>query len=112
MSNQQHPEKFFYMNLKKKVSQKGTVFYTGKFAYAVEVIGFEKKDGSGDLTLWLQPKNMDELKASNRGYAPQPAQQKPVPQARPYPTQQQSEQKAYPPAHPDSVPWPTEEDNF
>ena len=56
-------EKAFFLNLKKRISQKGAVFYTGKFAYAIDIIAFEKKDGSGDLTCWLQPKDMDQIKA-------------------------------------------------
>lgn len=66
----QPDQKFFYMNLKRKTSAKGTNFYTGKYAYAIDIVGFEKKDGSGDITLWLSPKDMDQVakQTENRGY--------------------------------------------
>lgn len=114
-------EKFFYMNLKKRVSKNGKTFYTGKYSYAIDIIAFEKKDGSGDLTCWLQPKDMDELK--NKGYGAQPQHQgqyaqpsaqqqyQPAPLAQPYPPRQQA--PSPPPApHQDQAPWPDDDLGF
>lgn len=92
MSNEQRKDnKFFLWTLKKKVSNKGTPFWTGKMAYAVEFIAFEKKDGSGDITIWGVPKDMDEIAQrgqgqpknfaprSNHPYAPKQAPAPPMP---------------------------------
>ena len=78
MSGQQD-QKFFYMNLKKQVSKNGKTFYKGKYAFAIDIIGFEKKDGSGDITLWLSPQDMDRMKQQQdrqvqRSVAPPPRQ--------------------------------------
>ena len=99
--SQQQDNKFFYMNLKKKVSKNGKVFYTNnKFAYAIELICFEKKDGSGDLTCWLQPVDMDKMKQNQQGRqeAPRPQQSRP-PQPSTSPKNQQE-----PPAWDDQDP--------
>lgn len=85
--SQQENNKFFYLTLKKKTGKSGGAFYTAKFAYAVEIIAFEKKDGSGDITLWLQPKDMDQMKQvsqarqGNHPYTPanQPTRNLPKP---------------------------------
>lgn len=88
-------EKAFFLNLKKRIAKNGSTYYTGKFAYAIDIIAIEKKDGSGDLTCWLQPKDMDQMKAltqqqgaqgttgPSRPYAPAPQSQAAVQAARP-----------------------------
>lgn len=67
MDNQKKGNKFFLWTLKKTVSAKGTTFWRGKMAYAVEFIAFEKKDGSGDITIWGVPKDMDEIAQRRQG---------------------------------------------
>ncbi len=73
--------KFFFLNLKKQISKNGKVYYTGKFAYAIDLVAFEKKDGSGDLTVWMKPKDMDQMRQNQpqgpatHPYAPRVAQQ-------------------------------------
>lgn len=106
MNNQNNKEKAFFLNLKKRASKSGSSYYTGKFAYAIDIIAFEKKDGSGDLTVWLQPKDMDQMKQNQQGQQQSGYQQqpKPVPQARPYPTQQSTQQ-----APANEAPWPDED---
>lgn len=60
---------FYWMKLKKQISKAGKAYYTGNFAYAVDVVGFEKEDGS--ITLWLAPKDMDEMKKKSQQRQPQ-----------------------------------------
>lgn len=85
MNNAERPPKFFFLNLKKNVSKHGVPFYTGKLAYAMDLIAFEKKDGSGDLTVWMQPKDMDQM--NQRKQAPPQQQRPPPPQRQPPPQQ-------------------------
>lgn len=75
-------EKFFYMTLKKRTGRGGAIFYSAKYAYAIDVVGFEKKDGSGDITLWLSPRDMDEMKNKGFGQQQQQKPQAPPPQQR------------------------------
>ena len=104
--SQQQDNKFFYMNLKKKVSKNGKVFYTNnKFAYAIELICFEKKDGSGDLTCWLQPVDMDKMKQNQQGRqeTPRPQQSRP-PSPNPYANEAPGAQIKTPPKNPQEPP--------
>lgn len=104
MNAVQPDTKFFYMTLKKNVSKGGRVYYTGKYAYAIEILGFEKADGSGDITLHLKPKDMDLMKQESqaqRGQHPYaPKNQAPQPAKKPYTEwkeKQASIQRAPPP---------------
>lgn len=74
-SNQpQRPDnKFYWMKLKKQLSKAGKTFYTGKFAYAVDVVGFEKEDGT--ITLFLAPQDMDKMKEQGFSQQQTPKQQ-------------------------------------
>lgn len=58
--NNQEDKKFYYMKTQRKVSKNGKPYHTGKFSYAVDLVGFEKEDGT--ITWWLSPKDMDEMK--------------------------------------------------
>lgn len=92
---------FYWMKLKKQISKAGKVYYTGNFAYAVDVVGFEKDDGT--ITLWLAPKDMDKMKQE------QGRKQYQQPQApRPPPVQQQRppQPQALPPPYEDGDPGP------
>lgn len=100
-NNNTNKEKAFFLNLKKRVSQNGKSYYTGKFAYAIDIIAFEKKDNSGDLTVWLQPKDMDQMKQNQDGKGNYQQQQKPIPQGRPYVAPSQAPQQ-------NEAPWPDE----
>lgn len=53
-------DKFYFMKLKKNISKGGKVYYTGKYAYAIDILGFEKEDGT--ISLWLKPQPMDQAK--------------------------------------------------
>ncbi len=81
--------KFFFLNLKKQISKNGKVYYTGKFAYAIDLVAFEKKDGSGDLTVWMKPKDMDQMRQNQpqgpatHPYAPRVAAERPKPKITP-----------------------------
>ena len=113
--NNNKPSKFFYMNLKKNVSQGGVIYYTGKYTYAIEIVGFEKKDGSGDLTLWLQPKDMDQIKNARpqqtQRPSPQPARIKPrvIPNPQTQKTATCVVDHATPPSR--DEPWPDHEND-
>lgn len=77
--NQREDKKFYYMKTQRRIGKSGKAYHTGKFAYAVDLIGFEKEDGT--ITWWLSPKNMDEMKqqqdarGGQQGYRPNPAPQ-------------------------------------
>lgn len=59
---QKRSEMFYYLTLKKNVSKKtGKPFWSAKYQYALDIMGFEKKDNSGDIVIMLSPKDMDEL---------------------------------------------------
>lgn len=75
-------ENFYFMKLKKNISKAGKPYYTGKFAYAIDLVGFEKEDGS--ITLWMAPQDMDKLAQQNK----QPPRQAAPPQRPPPPKQQ------------------------
>lgn len=64
-------DNFYFMKLKKNISKAGKAYYTGKFAYAIELLGFEKEDGS--ITLWMAPQDMDKMK-QNQGQQQAPKQ--------------------------------------
>lgn len=105
MNSVQPDTSFFFLTLKKNVSKGGKTYYTAKYAYAVELLGFEKADGSGDITLRLKPKDMDLMKQQtqaqrgNHPYAPQQNQTQPVPK-KPYSEwkEKQAQHQQRPPA--------------
>lgn len=72
---QKQDNKYYWMKLKKQLSKSGKTYYTGKFAYALDVIGFEKDDGT--VTLWLKPQDMDKMRQEGfpNQFANKPQQQ-------------------------------------
>lgn len=102
MNDQNRPEKFYWMKLKKNVAKSGKNYWTGNLAYAIDVVGFEKDDGT--MTVWMVPKDMGQMKQAQQQRASAPA---PKPPPKP---QYVDHSKALPPAQGDQTPWPGEDE--
>lgn len=94
MSQQQPDNKFYFMKTTRRVSKAGKAYHTGKYAYAIDLVGFEKEDGT--ISWWLSPKDMDQIKQQQEtrqgGYQPRPQpqpQQQAKPQVKNYAPKQQ-----------------------
>jgi hypothetical protein len=100
-------DNFYFMKLKKNISKAGKAYYKGQFAYAIDLLGFEKEDGS--ITLWLAPQDMDKMKQQGQQQYQKPQQ---TPQA------QYQRPVASPPKQqyvdhtqgPEAPPWPDTDD--
>lgn len=100
-SSNERSEKFYWLKLRKNIAKTGKVYWTGNFSYAIDIVGFEKDDGT--MTMWFNPKDMDQMK------------QRPQQQVREAPPKQAPPtQKQYAPSSPqhDETPWPEDEIPF
>lgn len=90
--SEQRNEKFYWLKLKKNIAKSGKVYWTGNFSYAIDLIGFEKDDGT--MTVWFSPKDMDQMKQAGK---PPHQQQNALPKARPPAPQPRYAPEAPPP---------------
>lgn len=101
-------QKFYWLKLKKNKAKSGKTYWTGNFSYAIDIIGFEKDDGT--MTVWFSPKDMDKVKQAGQ----ERQQSVPPPQRPPPPPKQQyvDHTRALPPPQEDQAPWPEDEPPF
>lgn len=97
----QKSQNFYWLKLKKNKAKSGKTYWTGNFSYAIDIVGFEKDDGT--MTVWFSPKDMEKLKQAGQ----QRQQSSPPPKP-----QYVDHTRALPPPQEDQAPWPDDEPPF
>jgi hypothetical protein len=125
MSQQADKKSYYYMKTYIKKSKSGKRYHTGKFSYAIDIIGFEN-EVDGTISWRLEPKDMEQMKQQqearqgNHPYSPKQyeAVKGPQPQKGYLPKTEQkppykdfTKPNSYTPPN-DGAPWPDQDDEI